>query len=484
MDDFIRIIDDDFDEEVEFLRKLIRCNSERAEPVTAQDGTVYPFGQGVEDAYQLVMSEGERMGFATCDADHYGGHVEYGNGSRVMGILAHLDVVPAGDGWSFEPYSGAVDGGYIYGRGTTDDKGPLVASLFAMRALKKAGYEPSARVRLVLGLDEETEWTGMERYIQDVGPCDYGFTPDADFPVVNGEKGILTFDLVRKLQDRKLNGLELTQLSGGAAHNMVADKAYAVINASDPALYGTVKDKLFRYKTTHAVINGFEPKISVRGIGRSLKISVEGKSAHGAHPQLGLNAVSVLMEILGLFSFASEDVNDVISFYNDNIGYDPGGERLGCAFRDDVSGMLTLNVGVVAYDRKSITFTINVRYPINRTADDVYRAIARVTDRYGIGTVRKSQQEPIYFDPESRMIKTFMETYQEFTGDTESKPETIGGGTYARSMKNIVAFGALFPGDPDLMHQRDERLELDHLKTATKIYAQTIYKLTQEGFEF
>ena len=142
-----------------------------------------------------------------------------------------------------------------------------------------------------MGLDEETEWTGMERYIQDVGPYDYGFTPDADFPVVNGEKGILTFDLVRKLQDRKLNGLELTQLSGGAAHNMVAEKAYAVINASDPALYGTVKDKLFRYKTTHAVINGFEPKISVRGIGRSLKISVEGKSAHGAHPQLGLNAV-------------------------------------------------------------------------------------------------------------------------------------------------------------------------------------------------
>ena len=188
------------------------------------------------------------------------------------------------------------------------------------------------------------------------------------------------------------------------------------------------------------------------------------------------------MDFLGGLNFADEQVNDIIGFYNDHIGFNLGGERMGCEMSDDVSGSLTFNVGVLSFDRKALSLTINVRYPVKCTEDAVYKGITETIEKYAIGLVKKSSQEPIFFDVDTPMIKTFMEVYQEFTGDMDTPPMTIGGGTYARSMKNHVAFGALFPGDPDVMHQRDERLALDRFETMTKIYAKAIYKLSQKDF--
>ena len=217
-------------------------------------------------------------------------------------------------------------------------------------------------------------------------------------------------------------------------------------------------------------------------MGKSLEIAVEGKSAHGAMPHLGLNAISVLMEFLGQLNFALEEVNDVISFYNKCIGHDIYGERIGCQMEDEKSGPLTFNVGVASFDKKALTFTVNVRFPVTKTEDEVYAGMIPATDQFDVGIVKGRCQKPIYFEQDSPMVKTFMEIYQENTGDMESKPLTIGGGTYARAMKNCLAFGALFPGDEDLMHQRDERLSLDRLELMTKIYADAIYRLTQEDF--
>lgn len=482
MQDYIKIIEDDMPEQIRFLQDLIRINSEGGDAVTAPDGSIYPFGQGVQDALEMVLKACEEMGFKTRNADNYGAHAEFGDEGKIMGILGHLDVVPAGDGWSFAPYSGDVADGYIYGRGTTDDKGPVVAALFAMRALKKAGYEPGARIRLILGLDEETNWIGMDKYLEKIGPADYGFTPDGDFPVVHAEKGILTFNLVRKFTERTTKGLQLRSLEGGAAANMVAEKARAVINSQDTAVYDAIKDRVSEYREAHKEINGIPAKINCKGVGKSLEISVEGKSAHGASPSKGLSAISILMDFLGGLNFADEQINDIIGFYNDHIGFDLGGERMGCEMSDDVSGALTFNVGVLNFDRKALSLTINVRYPVKCTEEAVYKGITETIEKYDIGLVKKSAQEPIFFDMDTPMIKTFMDVYQEFTGDMDTPPMAISGGTYARSMKNHVAFGALFPGDPDVMHQRDERLALDRFETMTKIYAKAIYRLSQKDF--
>lgn len=477
------IIEKNFDDEVKFLQELVRCNSEEKEAFTAPSGEVYPFGEGVQQALECMLKNAEESGFATKNVDNYGAHVDWGAGDRKLGIIGHLDVVPAGSGWSFEPYSGAVDGGYIYGRGTTDDKGPVVAAYYAMKALREAGYEPDAVVRLIIGLDEETNWYGMEHYLEKEGPADYGFSPDAEFPAVNGEKGIATFDLVRKISDRKLSGLELRSLSGGAASNMVAEKARALVKAENEKAYDKIRKTVEEYRSHHQVINGIEPKITCRDSGKSLEIAVEGKSAHGAHPDAGLNAISILMDILGKLNFANEEINDFVAFYNDHLGFDTAGQRIGCQMSDEPSGALTLNVGVLSFDKKSITLTINVRYPVTKTEDEVFAGITEITDRYDLGIVKSKGEEPIYFAADSPMVKALMEAYRNYTGDTESEPMVIGGGTYARSMANCVAFGALFPGDPDLMHQKDERLELSKLMLTTKIYAQTIYSLTQPDFK-
>lgn len=479
---YIERVDANMQEEIEYLQELIRFNTEQDKPVKTPEGEIYPFGKGVQDALENILKKGEDMGFLPKNVENYGGHLDYGTGRKILGILGHLDVVPAGDGWSFAPYSGDVSDGYIYGRGTTDDKGPVVAALYAMKALKEAGYEPAAKVRLVLGCDEETGWDGMVKYLELERTPDYGFTPDGDFPVINGEKGILTFDLVRKLPDRKLKGLTLRSLEGGSAPNMVPEKARALVNSDTPAIYEKIKEQAEAFGELYPEIRGMKPKITARPMGKSLEIAVEGKSAHAAQPHLGLNAISVLMEFLGQLNFALEEVNDVISFYNKCIGQDINGERIGCKMEDEKSGPLTFNVGVAAFDKKSLTFTVNVRFPVTQTEDDVYNGIVPITDQYDVGIVKKYYQAPIYFEPDSPMVKTFMEIYQENTGDMESDPLTIGGGTYARAMDNCVAFGALFPGDPDLMHQRDERLAIDRLELMTKIYADAIYRLTQPDF--
>ncbi|MBR2559910.1 MAG: dipeptidase PepV [Firmicutes bacterium] len=477
------IIEKNFDDEVAFLQELVRCNSEEKESFTAPSGEVYPFGEGVQQALECMLKNADESGFETRNVDNYGAHIDWGKGDRTLGIIGHLDVVPAGSGWSFEPYSGAVDGGYIYGRGTTDDKGPVVAAYYAMKALREAGYEPDAVVRLIIGLDEETNWAGMEHYLEKVGPADYGFSPDAEFPAVNGEKGITTFDLIKKVSDRKMTGLELRGLSGGAASNMVPEKARALVRADSEKAYDKIKKTVDEYRAQHPSINGIEPKIACRNSGKSLEIAVEGKSAHGAHPDSGLNAISILMDILGRLNFANEDVNDFVAFYNDHLGFDTRGQRFGCEMSDEPSGDLTLNVGVLSFDKKAITLTINIRFPVTKTEDDVFSGITAITDRYDFGIVRGSGEAPIYFSADSPMVRALMDAYRNYTGDTESEPMVIGGGTYARSMPNCVAFGALFPGDPDLMHQRDERLELSKLMLTTKIYAQTIYLLTQPDFK-
>ncbi len=465
------------DEMLNSLVQMIRCNSEQTE------SEVYPFGEGVQEAFTTFLELARGMGFETYNADNYGGHVDFpGTGDKILGILGHLDVVPAAGGWDFDPYGGEVKDGYIYGRGTLDDKGPMISCLYAMKALKDAGFQPTATIRLIIGLDEETNWKGMDYYFakSDVRKPDFGFTPDADFPIINGEKGILVFELARKFGTAasQSKGLKLRSISGGLAANSVADSCRAVIrnlNAGDEP-YAKVKEEVaaFREETGY--------KIRTRGIGKSLEITTEGISAHGAKPEAGLNAISVMMSFLGRLNFVDEEHNDFIDFYNKHIGFCLDGENLGINFSDEPSGKLVFNVGMAEMNEKAASLTINVRYPVTMTGDDVYEAMAPTLEKYNFGVIKENDQAPIYKDIDDPLIKTLLEIYRSHTGDTESEPLVIGGGTYARACDNIVAFGALFPGDPELEHQRNECLSIERLEQMTKIYAEAIYKLASEEY--
>ena len=482
------LLEKNYDEAVQTLKSLISIKSVGADAVTAEDGEVYPFGQDVENAFESMLSLAEEEGFDVCDVDHYGGHIEWKgaetdeNGEEVpaketLGILAHLDTVPEGDGWKHGPFSGDIEDGCIWGRGAIDDKGPLVANFYAMKALKDAGYVPAKNVKLILGLDEETNWIGMEHYFEHMPKPDFGYTPDADFPVLNGEKGIMSFKIAAKLKHTTLKGLELRKLSGGTAVNMVAGSARAVVNDPDPKMYDKIKDMAENYEMTtgHA--------IGVHKMGKSLELSAKGKSVHGSTPELGVNAISILIGFLGQLNFVNEDVSNFFDFYNECIGMTTDGSKIGVDMSDEQSGALSMNPGLIEYDGQAVGVTFDIRYPVTHTSEEVYSRMMPDLDRYGLGVLKGEDRPPIFMDPDGPLIRTFMDCYQNATGDMEHGPIVIGGGTYSRTCDNVVAFGAMFPGDPQVEHQPNENYSLERFRQIMGIYTEAIYRLTQPDFE-
>ena len=219
--------------------------------------------------------------------------------------------------------------------------------------------------------------------------------------------------------------------------------------------------------------------ISCRGVGRSLEISVHGKSAHAAKPDQGVNAISILMDFLGRLTFLNDGTTDFVDFYNNRIGSDLHGERIGCALEDEYSGKLTFNAAVIDMDRNAAKLTVDIRYPVSCTSEQVYAGIMEVLDGYGYGIVKNGGHPPINVDADSQLVSTLMKTYRAHTGDMESEPLVIGGGTYARAFKNVVAFGARFPGEPELGHMKNEKISAENMVRLAQIYAEAIYELAK-----
>lgn len=484
--EYLKVIDQYKDEMVASLQELIQIKSVQDKPELNA-----PFGKGVADVFNYMLNKAEADGFDTENVDNYGGHIEFGGyildeegniegtSEEVMGILAHLDVVPEGTGWKHDPYSGTIEDNKVYGRGAMDDKGPLLAAYYAMKALKDSGFVPEKKVRLILGLDEETGWKGMVHYLSKVKAPDFGFTPDANFPAIHGEKGILVFQLAKKIGKTNAKGLELRSLKGGEAANMVADSARAVVRAEKMEAYDVVKDIVAAYRDEHCKEGGkaHGAKINCKGVGKSLEILVTGVSAHGATPEMGVNAITVMMDVLSRLDLVNDDLGEFIDFYNKHIGFELDGVSMGCGLEDEPSGKLVLNVGTIELEKEAMIMSINIRYPVTNKEEDVYDAIMPVVNKYNMGIIKMKGRGPIYMPKDSELITTLMDAYKNHTGDVESQPMVIGGGTYARAADNIVAFGCVFPNEEELAHQKNEFIDIDNMVLSAKIFAEAIYKL-------
>ena len=449
MKDYLQIIEDNREEMLQTLKDLVAIPS-----VAGEAEGDSPFGKEVQRAFDFALEKGRRDGFDVKNVDNYGGHIEFkGKSDEVVAVVGHLDVVPAGDlsNWKTDPFRAEISGGRMYGRGTIDDKGPFIAGYYAMKALKQAGFEPTKSIRVILGLDEETEWKGMEYYMKKEKPkVVSGFSPDAEFPAIHAEKGLIIFDIVKKLgggfrDAEKDRGVKLISLTGGTVANAVADGAEAVI----------LRD------------------------GKREEIRVKGVTAHAASPELGLNAISLLMELLGGIKFDSEETNSLIAFYNEYIGFNIHGEKIGACLEDEPSGNLAFNVGIARIDGEEARFTVNIRYPVTFDVEQVYSGMEEVLEPLGYTIERVDYQPPLYKAVDDPLIVTLMETYGKFTGDHESKPLVIGGATYARAVPNTVAFGPVMPGNPDMCHQSNEYVDIEDLITSTKIFAEALYKLAR-----
>ncbi|MBQ9369779.1 MAG: Sapep family Mn(2+)-dependent dipeptidase [Clostridia bacterium] len=406
-----------------------------------------PFGAGTKEMLDKFFSLATSIGMRTKNIDGYCGFAEIGEG-ELLGIPVHLDTVPFGEDWTRSPFGEMAeeDGETrIYGRGAEDDKGPAVAVMYALKALLDEGRAPRRRIRVIAGLNEESGWKCIEHYLEKEEIPSMSFSPDADFPVIFCEKGVLHARVTLK------KPAEVISFSGGERVNMVADRAALEVTAlSDAAFSKCLKGG-----------------IKVKFIDGGFRLSAEGVSAHGSTPDKGENAI---LKILYAVKSTSEDLADLYDYFHMTDG-----SGLGLKLSDEVSGELTLNVGKVESTEDTLTFSLDIRYPVSYTEEQVLKSLETALSEGAVVTVQ-GRHLPLHVAKDSELVKSLIAAYNEVTGET-AEPIAIGGATYARAFPNAVAFGPVFPGEDSRIHQKDESISLDNFLKCAEIYRKALEKL-------
>lgn len=384
-----------------------------------------PLGEGINNAIEAFLSIGKRFGFKTKNLDGYCGYIEMGEGDELLGIIVHTDTVSTGDGWTYPPLECSVSDDGVYGRGVIDNKGPALLALYCMKAIADSGENLSKRVRLIIGGDEENgDWKCMARYKKTEELPTIAFSPDGDYPVVFGEKGLLRVEI---------SGEE-TEIApdfcfeAGTVINIVPDKAEAVVDG----------------KTIHAT----------------------GKSAHGSTPEKGENAIlKVAKEICNLYP---ESTFARLFSLTD-------AKALGIDIKDEMTS-ISVNSSIVKADSKFCSLSYDIRYPITADGDAVIASIKKAAEEKGLCARIYFHDKPLYVPRDSHLVKTLSDIYQSRTGD-DAPPVAIGGGTYAKAFKNCVAFGAMLPDEPETMHAPDEFWSFRSIDINFDIISEAILKL-------
>lgn len=439
--------------------KLVSINSVEETP---KEGM--PFGEGPAKALECFLSIAEEAGLKTKNFDNYAGHAELGDGEETLGILGHVDVVPCGEGWICDPFAPQIIDGKLYGRGVLDNKGPMLVCLHAVKILKEMGIPLRKRIRFIVGANEETDWKCVDYYfgVKKITPPDISFTPDAEFPLNHAEKGVFQYQIVTELQEK-------IELSGGNAYNSVAESAVALLPIQ---MEQTVKEQKSRWeKETRCTVE-------YEGTETGLQLHVRGMASHAANPSGGINAINGLMYILSDLKPEGE-LGEVAGWYMEHIGFDLTGSKLGIDLSDDVSGTLSFNVGKVEVKDKQLIFSIDNRVPVTYKCVEVQHLLEQRLEGTRFRFENPQITEAIYIPKDDFLVETLMDVYREVTGDREAEPQVDGACSYARALKNCVAFGAILPGQPDLMHQKNEYLEIDKLDLWMKIYLEAIYRLAK-----
>lgn len=410
-----------------------------------------PFGKEIDNALKKVLEICERIGFKTFyDPEGYYGYAEYGSGTEMIGILGHIDVVSEGDAqnWKHSPYAGDIATGKIFGRGAIDDKGPLVAAIYATKALIDANITFGKRVRIIIGTDEETGWRGICRYVKKEELPTMGFTPDSNFPVVYAEKGLLQF----RLKSGKKSDL---RVKGGTAMNAVPESAVYI------------GDHIYKLEKALKKL-GFDHELD------NEEVYVIGKSAHSAKPSAGINAIVRMAE--GLKSIGIQ--SPVIDFLTEKVGFTYHGEQIFGNLMDEPSGELTMSVNQIDLSAYGEMLGIDMRIPVTIDKKFIVDGLKRVAEKYGLEYEEVDYLAPLYVERDTKLIQTLVKVYEEETG-LDGDPISTGGATYARSMPNIVAYGPTFPGQEKVAHQADEYIEINAMVKCAQIYAKAIEKLLE-----
>ena len=422
------------DREFEFMKKMISIKSVGGDPAPG-----CPYGENSRKALAAFTSHAEELGFKTGIVEDKAAYVEFGEGDRMIGIVCHLDVVPQGSGWNTDPFELTVKDGVMYGRGIVDDKGPALASFFAMNRLKDSGYVPKSRVRLILGSDEERSCDCIETYASNAEIPEFAVTPDAEFPVIFAEKGILHVS-ISGASTGKINA------KAGNAANMVPNEACLEYGNS-------------RYEGN-------------------------GKTAHASKPELGVNAI---LDMITKLDDEVYDASPLLSYIRDCIAGKSYADYTGCDILD-FSGEITANPAMLYIDDDHETLIIDIRYPITAKLEDIMDHFTKSAESYGLTVEVASHMAGIHKSTDTDEIRTITKIWSEnmelFDGYKPeykaqfTKPVAVGGGTYARHMPNTVAFGVQTPWMEDQCHQANEHMSVNDFEALIKVMSETITALS------
>lgn len=450
-------IEDMQEEILEAIRQSISIPSVKGAPMSGA-----PYGEGPKRALEHALELGKRLGFRTGSMDDRIGWIEYGEGEEMAAVLGHLDVVPEGDGWTYPPFGGEIHDNKLYGRGVLDDKGPVIGAFFALKAIRDLGLKTDRRIRVIFGTDEENGSSCVKYYVANGGEMPaIGFTPDAEYPLIFCEKGQLFWKLVRKQESAEKTGshaVRLIRLEGGTAQNVVTPRCVLEVEGTLP-----VKP---------------QEGISVTEENGRTIVTAVGKGAHGSTPHLGVNAaVKLFRAIEG--SDLEEGLECMRRFVLEKLGDSTDGSALGIRYQDEETGETTVNLGIVRGDQEELSLTLDIRYPKNGEREVMIEKVKAAAEEYGFTAKVNSEGRLLYIPKDSELVRKLRGVYREQTG-TDPEPLAIGGGTYAKTFGNMAAFGPVFPGDPDLIHQPDECAEIGQILRSCQITAAAMYELAQK----
>ena len=447
--DFKKLAESKREEAIEVLKELVSFKSVLDEYKPNSDA---PFGIEAKRALEYMLNMAEKDGFKTKNVDNYAGHIEYGEGKETIGILGHLDVVPvAGQVWKTDPFVADIRDGKLYARGSEDDKGPVVASYFALKILKEQGIKLNKRVRMILGCDEESGSRCLTHYFLHEEMPELGFSPDAEFPVIYGEKAMASYNLFLKEEDDVI-----LDFQSGSRLNILPAEA--------------------KMKLSVDLVSEFKPWLEENGFDGEYKDGyyyAYGRSCHGAMPENGTNGIFILMEFLNDFN-----PTKISRYFHDYLTFDPHGNKLGIDVYDPDMKYLTENVGTANLEDGVLRVGINYRIPKDNYTpfiEKMYEKSFNGNKNYRYEALDISEMH--YVPRDSFLVETLLNSYRELSGDYTNEPFTIGGGTYAKFIKNCVAFGPALPGEPDVCHIADEYIDIDTFINSIAIYLKAIYDL-------
>ena len=453
------------DEMMEDIKTLVRINSEKGEALPGK-----PFGEGPDKALNAALKIAEGYGFKTTNYDGYVGTVDMMDNDHHLDILSHMDVVPVADGWTVtEPFDPVVVDGKIYGRGTADDKGPGVAALYAVRCVKELGIPLKHNVRLIWGTDEECGSGDIRYYYEREPEAAYTFSPDAEFPVINIEKGgfhgVIFADFEESTALPRVKSME-----AGMKINVVPDKCHLEIEGMRKTVAeiycAAITDKT---GVTFSITNVDDNTIAIDAL---------GAGAHAASPQDGNNAITATLELVASMHLMPSKQFTLLQGLSELCPHgDWLGEGLGVKMSDEESGDLTLSLNIIRVTPTSISAEFDSRTPICTTEANTKYAAMRKCAEKGLSLKDEPMRPPHHVPADSDFIRTLLGAYEKYTGATNSKPIAIGGGTYVHEMKNGVAFGCTMPGTDNRMHGNDEFAVVEELVTSAKIFADVIISL-------